>query len=102
MLFVNDNATIVMAWNAAGGADVDQNVAVRSVTVKAPVGLRLVRRDNVYAGYYSTDQRQDLESGRHGHGGGVRVGGPQDVGVFHASGLSTWTTTATFRDFRVR
>jgi hypothetical protein len=28
--------------------------------------------------------------------------GKQDVGVFHASGLSTWTTTATFRDFRVR
>jgi hypothetical protein len=28
--------------------------------------------------------------------------GNQDVGVFHASGLSTWTTTATFADLSLQ
>jgi len=27
--------------------------------------------------------------------------GSQDVGMFHASGLPTWTTTAIFTDFQV-
>jgi hypothetical protein len=99
---VSGNATIVMAWNASGGADVDHYLAVPSPTVKAPVGLRLVRQDSVYAGYYSTDHGKTWNPV-----GTVTVAasashGRQDVGVFHASGLSTWTTTATFRDFRVR
>ncbi len=102
VLFVSGNATIVMAWNASGGADVDHYLAVPSPTVKAPVGLRLVRQDSVYAGYYSTDHGKTWNPV-----GTVTVAasashGRQDVGVFHASGLSTWTTTATFRDFRVR
>ena len=102
VLYVNSNAAIVMAWNGSGGADVDHYVAVPSVTVKAPVGLRLVRRGSTYAGYYSTDRGKTWNPV-----GTVTVAasasrGRQDVGVFHASGLTTWTTTATFKDFRVR
>ena len=102
VLFVNDNATIVLAWNGAGGADVDQNVSVGSGTAKAPVGLRLVRQGNTYAGYYSTDQGKTWNPVGMVTVAASASGGPQDVGVFHASGLTTWTTTATFRDFRVR
>ncbi len=102
VLYVNGQATMVMAWNAAGGADVDQHLAVPSVTVRAPVGLRLVRRGRTYSGYYSTDRGKTWNPV-----GTVTVAasasrGRQDVGVFHASGLSTWVTTATFRDLRVR
>jgi hypothetical protein len=92
----------VLAWNGGGGRDVDQHVSVGSGTAKAPVGLRLVRRGSTYAGYYSTDRGKTWDPV-----GTVTVAasasrGRQDVGVFHASGLTTWTTTATFRDFRVR
>ncbi len=102
VLYVSGQATVVMAWNAGGGADVDEHLAVPSVTVRAPVGLRLVRRGRTYAGYYSPDRGKTWNPV-----GTVTVAasasrGRQDVGVFHASGLSTWITTATFRDFRVR
>jgi alpha-galactosidase len=102
VLFVSSNAAVVMAWNGSGGANVDQYVAVPSVTVTAPVGLRLVRRGSVYAGSYSMDRGKTWNPV-----GTVTVAasastGRQDVGIFHASGLDTWTTTATFRDFRVR
>ena len=101
VLFVSSNATIVMAWNGSGGATVDQHITVPSVTVKAPVTLRLVRRSSTYAGYYSTDRGKTWNPV-----GTVTVAafashGRQDVGVFHASGLTTWTTTATFKNFRV-
>jgi alpha-galactosidase len=102
VLFVSSNATIVMAWNGSGGADVDQYVAVPSVTVRAPVRLRLVRRDSAYAGYYSTNRGKTWNPVGTVTVAASASGGRQDVGVFHASGLNTWTTTATFRDFRVR
>jgi alpha-galactosidase len=102
VLFVSDNATIVLAWNGGGGRDVDQHVSVGSGTVKAPVGLRLVRRDSVYAGYYSTDHGKTWNPVGTVTVAAAASRGRQDVGVFHASGLTTWTTTATFRDFRVR
>ena len=93
------------AWPGTPSAarDVDSATSrFRSVTATAPVGLRLVRRGSTYAGYYSTDPGKTWNPV-----GTVTVAasashGRQDVGVFHASGLSTWTTTATFRDFRVR
>ncbi|MBV9336134.1 MAG: alpha-galactosidase [Solirubrobacterales bacterium] len=101
VLFVNGAGTVVMSWNATGGRDVDSRFAVPGV-VAGPVTLRLVRSGSSYTGYYSTN-------------GGVTwapvdtvtvaagaSAGNQDVGVFHASGLPTWTTTATFRDFSVR
>jgi alpha-galactosidase len=104
VLYVSGQGTVVMAWNAAGGADVDSHLAAPSVIVRAPVGLRLVRRGRTYTGYYSTDRGRTW-----GPVGTVTVAaaaaasaGRQDVGVFHASGLSTWLTTARFRDFRVR
>jgi alpha-galactosidase len=101
-LFVSAYATIVMAWNASGGTDVDQHYAVPSLTVSAPVGLALVRRGSTYTGYYSTDGGQIWNPVATVTVAASASLGPQDVGVFHASGLSTWTTTATFRGFRVR
>jgi len=100
VLYVNSNAAIVMAWNGSGGADVDHYVAVASV--KAPVGLRLVRRDSTYAGYYSIDHGKTWNPVVTVTVAAAASVGRQDVGVFHASGLPTWTTTATFKNFRVR
>ncbi len=102
VLYVSGNATIVMAWNASGGADVDQHTAAPSVTVSAPVGLRLVRRGHVYGGYYSTDHGKTWNPVGTVTVAASASAGKQDVGVFHASGLSTWTTTASFRNLRVR
>ena len=101
-LYVNNFAEVVMAWNASGGADVDAHYAVPSVTVKFPVALRLVRRGSTYTGYYSTDRGKVWAPVDTVTVAKAASSGKQDVGVFHASGLSTWTTTATFRDFRVR
>jgi alpha-galactosidase len=101
-LFISSNATIVMAWNGSGGDDVDQHFAVPSVTVRAPVALRLVRTGSSYAGYYSVDGGKTWQPVDTGTVAANASAGTQDVGVFHASGLSTWTTTARFRDFRVR
>ena len=102
VLYVSGQATIVMAWNASGGADVDQHLAVPSVMVRAPVGLRLVRAGSTYTGYYSTDRGKTWSPVGTVTVAAAASAGTQDVGVFHASGLSTWMTTATFRDFRVR
>ena len=102
VLYVSGYATIVMAWNGAGGADVDHNVAVPSVTVRAPVGLRLVRQGSTYAGYYSADGGKTWNPVATVTVAASASTGRQDVGVFHASGLSTWLTTATFSGFRVR
>ncbi len=101
VLYVSGQATIVMAWNASGGADVDQHIVVPSVMVRAPVGLRLVRAGSTYTGYYSTDGTTWSPVGTVTVAASASAG-TQDVGVFHASGLPTWLTTATFRDFRVR
>ena len=101
-LFISSNATIVMSWNSSGGAHVDQNFAVPSLTVRAPVALRLVRNGASYTGYYSLDRGkswQPVDTVTVAADASART---QDVGVFHASGLSTWTTTARFTDFRVR
>ena len=102
VLFVSANATIVMAWNASGGTDVDQQYTVPSVTVGWPVGLALVRRGTTYTGYYSTDGGKTWNPVDTVTVAASASGGPQDVGVFHASGLQTWTTMATFRGLRVR
>jgi alpha-galactosidase len=94
-------STIVMSWNADGGADVSQSYVVPSVFVRAPVSLRLVRNGSTYSGYYSTD-------GGAGWSPVLTVAlapsastGNQDVGAFHASGLPTWRTTATFTGLQV-
>ncbi|HUA03403.1 MAG TPA: NEW3 domain-containing protein [Solirubrobacteraceae bacterium] len=102
VLYVSGNATVVMAWNASGGGDVDQHTTVPSVTVKAPVGLRLVRRGHVYTGYYSTDRGKTWNPVGTVTVAASASAGRQDVGVFHSSGLSTWTTTASFTNFRAR
>ncbi|HEY1518940.1 MAG TPA: NEW3 domain-containing protein [Solirubrobacteraceae bacterium] len=101
-LFISSNATIVMSWNSSGGAHIDQNFAVPSLTVKAPVALRLVRKGLSYSGYYSLDRGktwQPVDTVTVAADASART---QDVGVFHASGLSTWTTTARFTNFQVR
>ncbi len=102
VLYISGQATLVMAWNAAGGADVDHHLVLPSVTVRAPVGLRLVRRERTYTGYYSTDRGKTWSPVGTVTVADAAARGRQDVGVFHASGLSTWMTTATFRGFRVR
>ena len=74
VLYVSGNATIVMAWNASGGADVDQHRssvgdgrgAGRASTRAAGQRLRRLLLDR---------PRQDLEPGRHGHGGVLGIGG---------------------------
>jgi len=91
----------VMAWNASGGTNVDQQYAVPSLTVQGPVGLALVRRGTTYTGYYSTDGGQTWNTVDTVTVAASASLGGQDVGVFHASGLSTWTTIATFSGFRV-
>ncbi|HUB03745.1 MAG TPA: NEW3 domain-containing protein [Solirubrobacteraceae bacterium] len=101
-LYVNNFAQVVMAWNASGGEDVDSHYAVPSLTVRFPVELRLVRRGSTYTGYYSTDRGKVWAPVEAVSVAAVASSGKQDVGVFHASGLMTWMTTATFRDFRVR
>jgi alpha-galactosidase len=101
-LFISSTATIVMSWNGSGRADVDQHFTVPSVIVKAPVALRLVRNGSAYTGYYSTDGGKAWRLVATATVAATASNGTQDVGVFHASGLPTWTTTARFRDFRVR
>jgi hypothetical protein len=60
-----------------------------------------VRNGSTFTGYFSTD-----------HGASWKLvdtvtvapsvsAGAQDVGAFHASGLDTWETTATFEDLLV-
>jgi alpha-galactosidase len=101
-LFTSSHATIVMTWNASGGHGVDSHYTVPTVTVKAPVALRLVRRGRTYTGYYSTDRGVTWTLVDTVTVAASAAAGKQDVGVFHASGFPTWTTTATFRDLRVR
>ncbi len=98
VLFVSNSATIEMAWNASGGQDVDSRYQVPRVVVRAPVTLRLVRSGNIYTGYYSTNRGVTWSLAATVTVAPAAAAAAQDVGVFHASGLSTWTTTATFTD----
>ncbi|MBV9607332.1 MAG: alpha-galactosidase [Solirubrobacterales bacterium] len=100
-LFITGSSTIVMAWNAGGGQDVDSRYQVPGVLVRAPVTLRLVRDGATYAGYYSTNWGISWSPVDTVTVAGAAAAAQQDVGVFHASGLSTWTTTATFSDLTV-
>ncbi len=100
-LFVSGSGAIVMSWNASGGQDVDSRFAVQSVIVHMPVTLRLVRSGSTYTGYYSTNRGVTFSPVNTVTVAGNASAGNQDVGVFHASGLPTWTTTATFTDLQV-
>jgi alpha-galactosidase len=101
VLYVSSNNTIEMAWNALGGPDVDSWYQVPGAYGPPPVMLRLLRSGNAYTGYFSTDGGAIWRLV-----GTVTVAPPasagvQDVGAFHASGLDTWETTATFQDLVV-
>jgi alpha-galactosidase len=98
VLFVSNRATIEMAWNVTGGRDVDSRFELPGVTVATPVTLRLVRSGRTYTGYYSTDEGVTWVSVDSVTVAASAAAGNQDVGAFHASGLPTWTTTATFTD----
>jgi hypothetical protein len=100
-LFVNGSGAIVMSWNASGGQDVDSRYGVPSLIVHVPVTLRLVRSGSTYTGYYSTDRGVTFAPVDTVTVAANASTGNQDVGVFHASGLTTWTTTATFTDLQV-
>jgi hypothetical protein len=95
-LFINGSGNIVMSWNAQGGRYVDSRYSLQSVIVHVPVTLRLVRDGSTYTGYYSTNLGLTWSLVDTVTVASVASAGNQDVGVFHASGLSTWTTTATF------
>jgi alpha-galactosidase len=102
VLFVSNSDTVEMAWNASGGQDVDSRYQVPGFIDRAPVSLRLVRSANTYTGYYSPDRGVTWLPVTTVTVAGAAAAAYQDVGVFHASGLSTWTTTATFRDLTVQ
>jgi hypothetical protein len=100
-LFVSGSGTIVMSWNASGGQDVDSRFVLPGVFVHVPVVLRLVRSGSTYTGYYSADHGVTFLPVDTVTVAGSASAGNQDVGVFHASGLSPWTTTATFTDLQL-
>jgi hypothetical protein len=66
-----------------------------------PVTLRLVRNGSSYAGYYSVDRGVTFSPVDTVSVAASASAGNQDVGVFHASGLPTWTTTASFTNLLV-
>jgi alpha-galactosidase len=101
VLFVSGSGTILMSWNATGGQAVDSRFEVPNVYVHGPATLRLVRNGSIYTGYYSTDLGVTWSAVDTVTVAANASAGNQDVGVFHASGLPTWTTTATFSDFSV-
>jgi alpha-galactosidase len=101
VLFVSGSATIEMAWNASGGQDVDSRFAVPGVFVRAPVALRLVRNGATYTGYYSTNRGATWAPVDTVTVAGAAAAPQQDVGVFHASGLSTWPTTSSFTELSI-
>jgi alpha-galactosidase len=100
-LYVNGNGNVVMVWCARGGQYVDSRYTLPGVLVRATVGLRLVRSGSAYTGYYSADAGVTWLPIYTATLAAAASAGNQDVGVFHASGLPTWTTTATFSDFGV-
>jgi alpha-galactosidase len=101
VLFIASNATIQMAWNASGGPDVDTWLQVPKVVVGFPVSLRLVRTGSTYTGYYSTNGGATWATVATVRVAPGASAGVQDAGVFHASGLPTWRTTATFADLLI-
>jgi alpha-galactosidase len=101
VLYVASNATIEMAWNASGGRDVDTWTQVPKVVVGFPVSLRLVRSGSTYTGYYSTNGGATWATVATVTVAPNASTGAQDVGIFHASGLFTWRTTATFANLLV-
>jgi hypothetical protein len=102
VLFVNGSGMIAMSWNALGGRDVDSRFLVPNVFVHGPVTLRLDRNGSTYTGYYSTNGGLTWAPVDTVTVAGAASTGNQDLGVFHASGLTTWTTTATFSALIVR
>jgi alpha-galactosidase len=100
-LFVASNNAIEMAYNASGGPDVDTWLDVPSTYAPPPVTLRLVRSGGTYTGYYSTDRGGTWKTVATVTPAPSVSGATQDIGAFHASGLDTWRTTATFQDFVV-
>lgn len=101
VLFVSSSDTVEMAWNASGGQDVDSSYQVPNFMDRAAVSLRLVRSGATYTGYYSANRGQTWLPVATVTVAPSAAAARQDVGLFHASGLSTWTTTATFLDFGV-
>jgi alpha-galactosidase len=101
VLYLSSDGSIEMAWNARGGRDVDTWYKVQNLFVRAPVTLRLVRSGSTYTGYYSTDAGVTWNAVDSVTVAPSASAGAQDVGVFHASGLPTWTTVATFKDLLI-
>ena len=101
VLFTNGAGMILMSWNATGGQDVDSRFTLPGVFLHGIVTLRLVRNGSTYAGYYSSDWGITWATVDTVTVAANASTGNQDVGMFHASGLPTWMTTAIFTDFQV-
>ncbi len=102
VLFVNGSGAIVMSWNASGGSEVDSRFALPNLIVHAPVSLRLVRSGSTYSGYYATNGSLVWTPVDTVTLAPAAAAAQQDVGVFHASGFPTWTTTATFSELSIQ
>jgi alpha-galactosidase len=101
VLYVSSDNTIEMAWNAAGSGYVDSWYQVPGIFAPPPVLLRLVRSGSTYTGYYSTDHGTTWKTVASVAVSPLASAGAQDVGIFHASGLTSWQTTATFESLLV-
>ena len=103
-LYVTGSGQVRLAWNSAGGADVDTSSSTSpGVTPTYPIELQLARTGpNTYTGSYSYN----------GGSSWTEVGVPvtvatsaaapnQDVGIFSASGNASTTAEAEFSNFAV-
>jgi alpha-galactosidase len=101
-LYLSARGSVVMAWNASGGADVDRSFTVPAATVSTPVSLRLVRGGTEYTGYYSTDGGATWTQVASVAVAPAAAASRQDVGVFHASGVADDSTRADLANLVLR
>ncbi len=96
-LSVSTGGTVTLAWASKGGTAVDRSVNAPT-TVTLPVTLRLQRDGSTYNAAYSTDGGATWTAVATATVAASASSGDQDVGVFHASGVAGWRTTADFTD----
>lgn len=99
-LSVSTSGTIRLAYNTGGGPFVN---AIKEVLADArpPVTLRLARTGATYAGAFSTDGGRSWTSVGTATVAATAAADPQDLALFHASGVAGSPTRADFTDFSV-
>jgi alpha-galactosidase len=101
VLSVDTAGTITLSWNTGGGPFVNQTKQILA-GAGPPVTLRLARAGTSYVGSYSTDGGRTWTTAGTADVTPPASVGPQDVGVFHASGVAGWDTQADFTNFSIR